>query len=80
MPPVRPSLDYYDRYPARVGRVTAGEVREVMQTYVRPERMVIVVVAPAAEVKAQLETLGEVTVVPMPARRSESKAERKPAA
>ena len=61
--------DYYDRYPARVGQVTKGEVREVMRRFVRPDRMVIVVVAPAEAVKQQLEPLGEVKVIPMPVRR-----------
>jgi len=40
-----------------------------MRKYVDPNAMAIVVVAPAAEVKDQLQRLGEVQVVPMPAKR-----------
>ncbi|MFO8014441.1 MAG: pitrilysin family protein [Phycisphaerae bacterium] len=64
-------IDYYDRYPDRVARVTKDAVREVMQTYVSPDEMAIVVVAPAEAVREQLERLGKVTVVPMPARRGQ---------
>jgi zinc protease len=63
-------VDYYDKYPARVGQVTKQQVREVMDKYVRTDRLVIVVVAPAEKVKEQLSRLGEVKVVPMPARRA----------
>lgn len=59
-------IDYYDQLPTRINDVTAEQVRQVMQTYVKDDQMLIVVVAPASEVKAQLEALGEVTVVPMP--------------
>jgi zinc protease len=69
--------DYYDKYPARVGQVTKEQVRGVVDRYIRPDRMVIVVVAPAAELKESLERLGEVKVVPMPAKRSAA-AEAKP--
>jgi zinc protease len=62
-------VDYYDKYPARVSQVAAGDIRQVVDKYVRPDRMVIVVVAPADQVKDQLARLGEVRVVPMPARR-----------
>jgi zinc protease len=62
--------DYYDQYPARVAQVTKQQVREVMTKYVRPDRLVIVVVAPATQVKEQLQRLGEVKVAPMPARRA----------
>ncbi len=63
--------DYYDRYPDRVSTVTKEAVREVMRTYVQPDEMAVVVVAPAEAVREQLERLGKVTVVPMPARRGE---------
>ena len=59
-------IDYYDQLPTRINEVTAEQVRNAMQTYVKDDRMLIVVVAPASEVKAQLEALGEVTIVPMP--------------
>jgi zinc protease len=67
-------VDYYDKYPARVSQVTRDEVRACVQKYIRPERMVIVVVAPAAQVKEQLERLGPVKVEPMPAKRHEAPA------
>jgi zinc protease len=62
-------IDYYDKYPARISEVTADQVREVMEKYVRDDAMTIVVVAPAEQVKSQLERLGTVEVVPMPAKR-----------
>lgn len=62
-------IDYYDKYPQRIGQVTTEQVQQVMKKYVDDGQMVIVVVAPAEAVKAQLERLGEVKVVPMPALR-----------
>jgi zinc protease len=70
-------IDYYDQYPARIGQVTRDQVRQVMDEFVRPDRMVVVVVAPAAEVKEQLAPLGEVKVIPMPGRRSPAPAPAK---
>ncbi|HEY0007811.1 MAG TPA: insulinase family protein, partial [Tepidisphaeraceae bacterium] len=61
-------IDYYDNYPQRIAEVTPDQVRAVMNQYVQNDRMTIVVVAPAS-VKAQLEKLGEVEVVPMPLKR-----------
>ena len=63
-------IDYYDKYPARIAQVAADEVRDVMKKYVNDDAMTIVVVAPAEQVKAQLERLGPVEVVPMPAKRA----------
>jgi predicted Zn-dependent peptidase len=63
-------IDYYDKYPARIAQVSAEEIRAVMKKYVDDERMTIVVVAPAAAVRSQLEKLGDVEVVPMPAKRN----------
>jgi zinc protease len=59
-------IDYYDRYPDRIGEVPLPAVGEVMRRYVRPVRMTVVVVAPAGAVVDQLRRLGEVEVVPMP--------------
>jgi predicted Zn-dependent peptidase len=75
-------VDYYDKYPLRISQVTREKIREVMDKFVRPDRMVVVVVAPAAQVKEQLAPLGEVRVLPMPARRGAAPAEKetKPAA
>jgi zinc protease len=61
--------DYYDRYPERIGQVTAEQVRSVLDRYVHDDQMQIVVVAPKAKVLTQLQTLGEVEVRPMPADR-----------
>jgi zinc protease len=77
-------IDYYDKYPVRINQVTKDQIREVMGKFVRPDRMVVVVVAPAVQVKEQLAPLGEVKVIPMPARRAAAPApaekEAKPAA
>jgi hypothetical protein len=45
----------------------------VLGKYVKDDRMSITVVAPAEAVKSQLEKLGKVEVVPMPAKRDASK-------
>ena len=62
-------IDYYDKYPQRIAQVTADQVREVMNKYVKDDAMTVIVVAPANVVKPQLEKIGEVEVVPMPAKR-----------
>ena len=59
-------IDYYDKFPARLAEVPADQVRAVMNKYVKPEEFAIVVIAPAAAVKAALEKIGEVEVKPMP--------------
>jgi zinc protease len=64
-------IDYYDVLPQRINQVTAGQIRQVMNTYVHDDQMLIVVVAPADAVKTQLETLGPVTVIPMPLARQD---------
>ncbi|MGA2497467.1 MAG: pitrilysin family protein [Tepidisphaeraceae bacterium] len=63
------SDDYYDLYPTKIGQVTPAQIREVLTRYADDAKFAIVVAAPAEKVKAQLETLGEVKVVPMPAKR-----------
>jgi predicted Zn-dependent peptidase len=62
-------IDYYDKYPSRLAEVSATQVRDVMNKYVKPDGFTIVVVGPAAQIKPQLEKLGEVEVRPMPALR-----------
>jgi zinc protease len=62
-------IDYYDKYPARIAQVPADDVKAAMNKYVKDGEMVVVVVAPAKDVKPQLERLGEVEVMPMPAKR-----------
>jgi zinc protease len=59
-------IDYWDSYTDKINTVSAEQIREVMDKYVQPDRMTVVVVAPASQVKQQLERLGEVQVVPMP--------------
>jgi zinc protease len=63
--------DYYDVYPEHINAVTVDQVRSVMDKYVKPDAMSVVVVAPASAVKEQLEKLGPVTVKPMPALRDQ---------
>jgi zinc protease len=65
-------IDYYDRYSDRVEKVTADQVRDVMQKYVDPEKFTIVVVGPADRVKDQLTRFGNVEVIPMPSHRNGS--------
>ena len=62
-------IDYYDKYPARLAQVDAGQVKAVMNKYVKPDAFTIIVVGPAAAIKPSLEKLGEVEVRPMPALR-----------
>jgi len=62
-------IDYHDKLPSRVASVTIPQVRELMTKYVDDARMVVVVVAPADKVVEGLKKFGEVTVLPMPAKR-----------
>ena len=50
-------------YDSRIEQVSAQDVRDVINQYVRPEAMTIVVVAPAAMVAGPLRKFGEVKVV-----------------
>jgi zinc protease len=70
-------IDYYDKYPARIGQVSREQVQQVMQKYVKDGEMVIIVVAPADAVKDQLKRLGEVQIRPMPALREGTGIEQK---
>ena len=58
--------DYWDRYPERISAVAARHIAAVAAKYLAPDRLTVVVVAPAAQVKDQLQKLGSVEVVPMP--------------
>ncbi len=62
-------IDYYDVYPSKISAVTADQIRAVMNKYVDDSAMTIVVVAPASETLEQLKRLGDVQVIPMPAKR-----------
>ncbi|HET6248570.1 MAG TPA: pitrilysin family protein [Tepidisphaeraceae bacterium] len=62
-------IDYYDTYPAKVDEISAEQVKAIMNKYVDDTRMTIVVVCPAEQALTQLKRLGDVEVVPMPAKR-----------
>ncbi len=55
-------LDYWDRYPAEIGAVSAGDIQRVAQAHLRPERLTIVAVGPEAELRPQLEPFGELEI------------------
>lgn len=59
-------IDFYDVFPERIAAVAPTQVGQVVGKYVKDDRMIVVVVAPAEAVKEQLGRLGEVEVVPMP--------------
>ncbi len=61
-------IDYYDVYAKRLSKVTVEDIKTVMDKYVNENHMNVVVVAPAAAVKTQLEKLGTVEVVPAPSK------------
>jgi zinc protease len=63
--------DYYDNYAKKVAEVSAGQIQEIMNKYVKPDAMQIVVVAPAAASKEKLSKLGEVKVEAMPGKGEE---------
>jgi zinc protease len=63
-------IDYWDKLPARIGEVTADQVKYVMNKYVKDDAMTIIVIAPADKVKPQLEKFGKVETLPMPSQRT----------
>ncbi|HEY4329223.1 MAG TPA: pitrilysin family protein [Phycisphaerae bacterium] len=56
--------DYYDKYSQRISQVDTAQIKTIMNKYAQEDHMIVVVVAPAAAVKDQLEKLGKVEVVP----------------
>jgi zinc protease len=52
--------DYYDRLQERLRAVTAEELRELAAEHLRPDRLAVVAVGPAAAVRPQLEPLGAI--------------------
>jgi zinc protease len=50
--------DYYDHYMARVGAVTAGEVRAAAQKYLDPKHTVVVLAGDAESIEGPLAALG----------------------
>lgn len=55
--------DFFDRYIASIGRVTAEDVARVARKYVRPEQVAILVVGNPKDFEKPLETLGPVTAI-----------------
>ena len=52
--------DYFDRYQERLRAVTREQLSELAREHVHPDRLVVVAVGPAAELRAQLEPIGEI--------------------
>jgi len=51
-------LDYYNTYAQRLAQVTQADVQRVMERYVRPEQMVVVVVGDRASIERSLAATG----------------------
>lgn len=56
-------LDYYDRYPDRLRRVTREDVLRVAREHLRPDELVIAAVGPADVLRQPFEELAPVTVL-----------------
>lgn len=54
--------DYYARYPAVISKATSDSVRAAARRYFRPDRIAVVAVGPAEELRGQLAELGPVEV------------------
>ncbi|HTP36622.1 MAG TPA: pitrilysin family protein [Candidatus Acidoferrales bacterium] len=54
------SLDYWERYPAKINAVTAAEAQAVARKYLDPSRALIVAVGDAAKIRGALEKFGKV--------------------
>jgi len=52
--------DHWDRYPETIRDVTVDDVQRVAREHLRPDRLAIVAVGPAAELEPQLAHLGTV--------------------
>ena len=61
-------LDYWDRYPDAIRAIGAEDVQRVAREHLRPERLTVVAVGPEAELREQLEPLGELEIHRQPAR------------
>jgi len=60
--------DHYDRTLAEIASSGAEDLLEVARRHIRPEDLVIVAAGPAAEIAPQLESLGPVEIVEIPAK------------
>ena len=56
-------LDRLNKWLGHIKDVTTDDVLDVANKYIHPEDFIIVVVGDASEIQAQLETLGEVTLL-----------------
>ena len=54
------SLDYWDRWPAKMASVSAAEAQGVAQKYMDPSRVLVVAVGDAAKIRGGLEKFGKV--------------------
>jgi zinc protease len=57
------SLDYWDRWPAKMASVSAAEAQAVAQKYMDPNRVLIVAVGDAAKIRGGLEKFGKVELI-----------------
>ncbi len=56
-------LDRLNKWLSHIKAVTKDDVLDIANTYIHPEDFIVVVVGDANEIQAQLETLGEVTLL-----------------
>jgi predicted Zn-dependent peptidase len=54
------SSDYWERYPARIGAVTAAEVQAVAQKYYQPDNAHIVAVGDESKIRRDVAKLGPI--------------------
>ena len=59
--------DFFDRYDARIGAVSAADAAAAARHWLDPARLTVVIVGPAARIKSRLEPLGPVEVLAPPA-------------
>lgn len=57
--------DYLEKYLSRIQAVTITQVNKIARTYFAPTSLSLVIVAPYAKVKAQIDGLGRVTMRPL---------------
>jgi predicted Zn-dependent peptidase len=50
--------DYFDRYRENIAAITKDEIARVAEKYIDPDRLLIVIVGNAAEIREPLGTLG----------------------
>ena len=59
--------DFFDRYNARIGAVSAADAAAAARHWLDPARLRVVIVGPAARIQSRLEALGSVEVLAPPA-------------